>query len=374
MLTDLIVLDQFYNRDPFRLTSKWPKLTDDDPATRSKNIKDSEYELATQDSTLKLPKDHVLTFSAEKPIYVLVGANGSGKSTFLHAVAHSAFNAQFFKRFGRTRLFSGTVGLKPDARPCQNVLGVSREVDSTGYAYTSHNLPRLLQKWEDKRVQDYFFAAVELYLPRDELFEGIHFAPYAALTTDQAVNKLRRLFVHNDGHSGPKKDEPFEAKLENLPGKISTRVSNLAEKISLNEERAYQRVAYLVENNPGFPTYPHPINVFGQYELHFSSDEKVSIGIYDAGINGTKSSGEIARKTLDAIATTNLLLLDEPTNHLDRTGKKWFRDEYIKKLADKDGSILIATHDELLIDAVTNMGGGLIDMDKAPISISDSSR
>lgn len=68
---------------------------------------------------------------------------------------------------------------------------------------------------------------------------------------------------------------------------------------------------------------------------------------------GTFSGGEWSRAQLARALSnpTDILLLDEPSNHLDDNARMWLEGELA---SERDGAILVATHDRALLDAFAN--------------------
>ncbi|MFD9704867.1 ABC-F family ATP-binding cassette domain-containing protein [Lentzea sp. NPDC059081] len=90
----------------------------------------------------------------------------------------------------------------------------------------------------------------------------------------------------------------------------------------------------------------------------YAADARVEAAMSELGVAfakdrmlGTLSGGERARLALAGVlsARPELLLLDEPTNHLDDQALAWLE----KALQDHRGTLVVATHDRLLLERVT---------------------
>lgn len=77
----------------------------------------------------------------------------------------------------------------------------------------------------------------------------------------------------------------------------------------------------------------------------------------------TLSGGERRRVALAKalLEDPELLILDEPTNHLDVEGVHWLAEWLVKRLARRDGSLLVVTHDRWFLDAVCEQTWEVVD-------------
>lgn len=78
---------------------------------------------------------------------------------------------------------------------------------------------------------------------------------------------------------------------------------------------------------------------------------KLGLGAYEQKVN-TLSGGQRRRLALGQalLYPCDLLLLDEPTNHLDEASIEWLE----KYLRNRQGGLVVSTHDRYFLDAVSN--------------------
>jgi len=373
MINSITVLHNNYNADSESLTTLWSSAD-----TGSFHISRDDYPQFPLESGVLVP-GLKLEFNKSVNLYALVGLNGAGKTTFLHAIDASISRAKYFSANGRTAMFSGNIGLNNGYNPNRERIrtatgGLDVQLSQSGYHENSGNNYHALSLFthgasrEETSRLDNHFNAFAFYLVRHELYNGDSFKPYRQISDEQLMSRVTLLF-------NPTYKRLDKAK---LPHVLNQKIKQLAVGSGLEDLTLYRRLAYLIENHDLVAQMDFPINVFGDLQLKFNRKpiSDVSVGIFDPKLQkegDDRSAGEYAKQTLQTLLEQEptVFLIDEPMKSCDRKNKSWILDTFLPALRERQGSTIafIASHEDSLIKKVDALGGLALNMYSQPAEV-----
>ncbi len=278
----------------------------------------------------KFPINHELSLGKE--IYLVVGNNGTGKSTFLKGLEQSA------KR--KYNPFSQRTFRSEDKLPLFNDLKGN---------FDFHNF-------------EHFFN-----LP---VFDEKSFKRYQSKNENLLIKRISRN-ISNAGNVN-----------------IGTVLSNLENKFGKSKIEILNRMAYIIESGINIINTNYPQTLFQNYEILFKGKGFDIVSHMDFAMAGKikreswrdwedipeykgKNEGEKVLMSFGNLIGRSynnpLFLLDEPTRSLSKENSLKVGEE-IKTLK---GQKFIATHDEQLINLL-GKNSNIINFDKSPVEVTNS--
>lgn len=364
MIKALEVLTNTYNTDYKNPTSLWPTQEQHDL-----NRTQLAPYLLPQNT---LPESTRLEFDPKTRLYVVIGPNGIGKSTFLRSIARSIANAQYFESHNRTKRFDGKIGVARAYHEelVENTGGLlfrsgnlfDRAGDtitdrSPGYATTAHDISK-----------SYFADALRFYLTRNEIFNSEGFAPYARISDKDIERRIGALFGTRKVIDGLR--ERYEIGWYKNHECIDTLMDATLKESGIKRHDLYRRLAYLVELNAYIGQLPIPANIFGEYKLELGVPvQEIKLGIFDPNLrtrDDQVSAGQYARNKLGALLKVegkHLMLIDEPTANMDLQNSRWFNDQFLCQVVKmKNTMVLVAANDPSVVQKTGQLKGKSVNM------------
>lgn len=318
-----------------------------------------------------LPANTLLEFPDQSNLYVVIGENGIGKTTFLKTIARALANAQHFETHKRTRLFKGTLGLRESI---SNAKSFTVPEDNTAglieinYSYiASAFLVNQLR-------EDYTMKALRFYLSRHEVFDSPYYRTLQRFSSEEIASRLSyHIFLKE---RDDEREIPEKYKSRPLHSSVKEVIQEIAEENKIDFDEVVRRFCYLIEMANPILQRDLPINVYGEYELGLRLPaSKISVGIFDHNLqpDGTMSKGQYARSSLEKFLeeeSVRVLLVDEPTGNTDMKTSAWIYGEWLPQIASTPNTdIFIASHDPRICEIVKKLGGLSVDMYQRPAQV-----
>ncbi len=330
--------------------------------TASRNDEDFGFRLKNN----CLPKGHILELNNEVPLYIVVGRNGIGKTTFLNSINISLRNYNIYNSTKRSALFCGNFGLSNNGLPSQSISGT---IPKTNLAYVL-NIDRT--PFNEKDINKYTLDAFKFYLRQDEIYNNPFFDILNKFSKEEIDHRLNYLIKSEI----VKFEDTTYLNKPHLERALSLAFNDLVTKFNIPDVK--KRLIYLIQYRDSIPELPLSCNVYGQYEI-ILEDYKIdgiSISQFDPRkrvLDTNSSMGEYARRELETMLYSNnkIYLLDEPTGNADRANSRWIKCEFLENMLKKQGdkTIIIASNDDSLIEKAADYGARFIDLDKEPARI-----
>jgi energy-coupling factor transporter ATP-binding protein EcfA2 len=418
MIEKITVLGNAYNQDYKNPTMLWPEIGGSYASCAD----------AQRVTLTSLPVGTTFDLSPSTNIYAVIGDNGIGKTTFLHAMARSMANARAFGKRNRTVLFNGSIGVPAFSDTYPSLIEHSggfdihpfiRDVPIYTYVFGSPDSGKWLLPEEEhaknetfyaKRVShrinsaEYAAAAFAFYMRRDELFESPNFLPYKNVPENQIKRRISLLFSGLDIDTAIQnvydgcKDAGIKFKVNDRthnstpaflaldipvnPRFIQPIVDSFASERGGNLADAYRRLAYLAENNFVISQIPYDVNIYGDFKLNFGGAvDGLNTGVFDLQLQeqtNNSSKGQYTRSTLDSLlgGTQSVLLIDEPTAATDLRTSKWVLEEFLPAAANPNraAQVFVATNDSAVVRTIGKLNGLCINMYETPARITGLSQ
>lgn len=317
-----------------------------------------------------LTKDHVLDLK-DGSLYIVVGRNGIGKTTFLNSIYASLMNYKIYDSSKRSALYCGNFGLSSNGLPSQSINGAIPKTNLI-YLLNINQTP-----FNEKNINKYVLEAFKFYLSQDELYNNNFFDVVNRLSEKEVDNRFIAS-ISNEILNFEETTFLNRAHIERaLINSLESVVKNLESKVP----EVKKRLIYLIQHRDSIPELPVPSNIYGQYEITLKSGNKIQdlrLLKFDPRkrtLDHDSSMGEYARRELELMLTekdnSGIYLLDEPTGNADRVNNKWIKDEFLKAMIEAkcEKTLIFSSNDESFIEKAASYGARFIDLDKEPARI-----